>query len=226
MGERKYNLNGRPPEGHKRQCHAHPKNHGGRRCRKWALTGSDYCQWHGGWRRKYDPIERLPVFYSGRLRGKLKQVIENTVSTPAEEQLSLLEELALMREFTARTLLAYEKADDLPEGPKRTVALEAATIAAISGLESVRELCQAAARIDTLMSGHVSQHSLRVIVGQMVRIMYDICGEEYLHIAQEFEQRIDRDVKLPTRDSQGTTLTPDQDVLEMDSATAPKEAES
>ena len=157
--------------------------------------------------------------YSGRLNGVLKRAVDAIAETPADQQLGLLEELAMLREVSTVALKGYELAVSSEVTQNKEELMCAATTAVVVCLREVRDTAVAAARIDQSVSGYVSKHTLRALVGRMVRTMYQVCGERHQDLAEEFAKKVERDIQIPTRDAEGTVLTPDQDVLAMDALT-------
>jgi len=201
-------MSGPPPENSPRRCHARRRN--GERCRRWALRGRDYCQFHGG-RRGPVRTDRLPMFYSRQLNRTLQEAVESQLEMAPREQLALFEELALMRLTAQRTVSMWNAAVETgkPETEQMAVALM------VEALKNVEHMCTAAARVESTAADKVSIHTLKAFVSQIVRIAYETMGEEHVELARKFEKLVREEIKLPSEE-EGTTLTPDADVTRMD----------
>ena len=203
---------GRPREGHPRQCQCVPKNKG-RRCRKWALNGSKYCEFHGGRRRGAKGTVRnfrLPMFYSAQLKGSLSDFVGKCLDMPPHEQMNVFEELALMRGMAGKTVTLYQAA----EASKKSEVIANATGLMLDALTHVVKTCEAAARIDALSKDKVSAHNIAFVVDQIVRVAYDTIPEEQ---ARAFEASVREQVRIDTG-PEGTALTPDRDAIAMDNS--------
>ena len=192
-------LNGPPPEDHPRRCQSKSKITGNR-CRRWALTGANQCQFHGGRtaQRHIVRISELPVFYSQKLRGSLAKAVEHALSQPVEEQLSLLEELALCRAMTSEVIVITEAAIDA-----NAKAKDAAIMLAIELIKHVGELAHKAAQIDRITSDKISIHDLNAFLHQIVRIAYATIPEPQ---ARKFERRLRDEVKVSTGLADNTSV--------------------
>lgn len=194
---------GEPPEIY--QCNAIRRN--GKRCRKWRLRGQRCCQFHGG-RRGRTQLKSMPGFYRDVLSKTLDDVIQAAMEQNPSEQVSLLEELALMR-LTAREAVALYSAAQASD--QKTKDMAAGVM--VDALKNVQSIAESAARINAASKEQLSATSLKVVVHQITRIAYEVIGDTQL--AEEFERRIRDKVRLPD-ETKGTLLTPDQDVQEMD----------
>jgi hypothetical protein len=129
--------------------------------------------------------------------------------------LSLLEELSLMRVLAGDTVALYDAA----VGTEKTELVANAGMLLRDALRQVADMCEKAARVDALAKDKISIHHLSFVVNQIVRIAAEVFGDDTTRAAQ-FEQLIRERVRLPSI-QQGTLLTPDADVVDMDS-TIPK----
>lgn len=197
---------GAPPD--KYQCKATRTN--GKRCRKWRLKNASTCQWHGGRSGSLRTrIAVLPNFYKNVLSHTLQQAVEDALDCDVTEQVSLLQELALMR-LTARDAVALFSAAQKSD---KVETREFAGEIMVAALKNVQVIAEAAARIHAGGKEQYSIASLQVVVHQITRIAYELMPDETL--AMEFERRVRERVKLPSNEG-GTLLTPDQDVTSMD----------
>lgn len=233
---------GRPPEGHPRQCTKVRRN--GKRCGKWANRGSDRCESHPRSKSRDQRIgvrtEHLPRFYRDRLTRTLTEVVDSMLGEPAHEQVGLYEELALLRDVAGQVVQLYGTARDARDEheaalvdvspddeqgvaawQERADALEGALAESaqmmVSQLNQVRDLATAIVRNEAVSKDKLSVHTLHGAMRQVVRIMYEVCGEENQHLAVQLEERVKAEVVLPVAGgTEGTDVTPDQDVLSMD----------
>jgi len=217
---------GPPPDGHPRQCQTRMARHNGRQCRRWALKGSNYCQFHGGRTAKKRGIVRidtLPHFYSKHLSKSLAESIKAALEEAPREQVAIFEELALMKETVKPTLLMWDaamtkleaQADD-PQVREAALAAQAAAGALLRDqLKEVAGLAEAANRIMLQGKEHYSIHSLMHIVNQIIKISYDVF-EDDIERAERFEMLVRERIRMPV-ENKGTMSTPDLDVAEMDS---------
>lgn len=99
---------GCPPDDHPRRCQA--KARGSQdRCKRWALVGSNYCQFHGG-RRTHTVKKGLPYRYSKHLGPKLREAVDEFLAQPHHDQISLYEELAMLRLAATQAIRLAEPA--------------------------------------------------------------------------------------------------------------------
>jgi len=197
---------------HPRRCQARLKRKGGKQCGQWALEGVNYCKFHGGRLsqkklRGEVRISHLPKFYRNTLSKTLSQAVDEMLGVAPEDQLSLFEELAIMRTMAGDAIKLYTLAE---QKGKKTI--EAAELMR-SALKDVVSVCESAARVSAMGKDKISIHDIQHIVNQIVRVAYSTLAEKD---ARKFERAIKTQVKLPVKDNQGTELTPDKDVLEMD----------
>jgi len=210
---------GRAIEGHPRQCQY--MRAGIIRCGKWAVKGSDYCATHGGKCEANSPdrivrVGHLPTFYSDKLKGTLKAAVEGALQAPVAEQLSVLEELAVSRATAGLVVDMFQQAVDKNNGE----AMQKAGFLVRETMEKIARLADIAARIQA--SGpNISVHTIHLIVNQIVRIAYEVFADDQPR-AELFERMVRENVRLPSfGEAEGTSITPDQDVMEMD-ATIPR----
>jgi len=143
------------------------------------------------------------------LKGTLQDVIEEQLGASPSEQLSLFEELALMRVTAAQVVALWGAADSGADADAKVVAGALMRDA----LKDVITTCQAAAHIESQARDKFSLHALHHIINQIVRIAHE-CFEDDPR-AKHFKQLIQEKIKMPMEQT-GTLLTPDQDVTDMD----------
>lgn len=201
-------------EDHPRRCQHVKKN--GQRCRKWAVKDMTVCRTHGGWRKDLNKgrqgvrINHLPEFYKGRLSKTLQEHIDSQLNADVDEQLNLLQELALMRSLCGDALEMHRLAE---EKGKDDLKLNAAVLIR-DALNEVRVMCDTAVKVETARKDSVSPLKLKQIVHQIVRIMYEVCGDEHEHLARDVEEKVRDQIRVPA-DITGTDLDPTQDVQRM-----------
>ena len=207
---------GPPPEGHERQCRAQSRGTR-RRCRKWAIRGRDYCEFHGG-RASLTRMGRLSSFYRKHLGPTRKAVVDALCSEPQNEQGQVWEEIALAR---AMALQAIKLAEPVLDGrAKGQEASQLAVSVLAQALSSVRDLCLAASRIEKDASDKVSLATVRVFIDQVNAAVARACGEDVVTAGKILEE-ISRSVRVPSAESAanvvlGTEVTPDSAVGMMD----------
>lgn len=160
------------------------------------------------------------MFYSKKLNGSLKRFVEDALEQPAHQQLQLYEELAMTRDLAGRMAAMYEAACDLPDqGPSAEHKLRAVMTCGSSMQQALAHVADLATRISAIernASDKISAGQMAFIVAQIVRIAYESMPEEY---ARCFEENMRAKIRVQTG-PQGTSITPDQDAMEMD-ATIP-----
>jgi len=193
-------MSGAPPDGHKNQCQARSsvtRN----RCRRWALRGSSYCQFHGGRRSREVVRKRLPGFYSKYLGPKLKDRIEELLAQPHEAQLSLYEELAIARTSACEAIKLTAPLWDERQSKELTTEVKALMITTLGqAMTNVKELVLSAAKIEAAHKDKVSIKVINLIVYQIAMAVNEVCGTEHQSIAEAIVEAIDEKVRLPLND--------------------------
>jgi len=195
---------GAPPDDHARQCKARSMVTR-KRCKRWALRGSDNCQFHGGrmsaaYRFKKG-IYNVSGIYSKYLGPILTERVREAVNEPHDEQVSLYQELAITRSVACEALKLARPMFD-PDLRKQiddeTAAMCMTTLN--SAMASVKDLVLAAARIEKDSKDKVSIKVINLIVAQIITAVQDECGEEHESLAESIAQAIDKKVRLPMND--------------------------
>ncbi len=199
-----------------RRCRATRRD--GLPCMKWARRGRSYCVSHGGNKKKGQGprLDRLPIVYAKLLPQTLAKVVETQLDAPVAEQLSALEELAVIK-ATARDVVALYGAAVESEDKD---AVTSAGILVRDILSSVISCAEAAARIEATAKDKLSVFAVHHLINQVVKIAYRAFQHD-LPGAKVFEKLIRDELVIPTEQN-GTLITPDEDVVAMD-ATVPKE---
>lgn len=226
-----------PPADHPRRCQ-HLRTYGayiGTRCKKWALKGATRCARHGGRTQQRfggkistpkfvaQGTKGLPVFY-GKVLGKtLHDKLKELVEAPNHEQLNMREEVHLAKISAADMVQLYDGVSTLlescPDDNQRKKLAEAKLVTGAqmrAVLGDVIDMCDKVVRIEAGLHDKVTIQNIVIIVNQISRLAYEVFGEEHMDKCLEFERRIKAEVRLPSEGPEGTTITPDQDVLEMD----------
>ena len=205
---------GGPPDGHERQCQAKSR-HTGKRCKRWALIGARTCQFHGGRtaQNRVVPTDHLPMFYAKVLNKTITEIVEQQLESDPAEQVGVFEELALVRVHAQQAVALYNAATEGDEVKSETVM--AAGSLMVDVLQTVADFAKTASTISSQQAGKFSIHNLRHVINQIVRIAYDVFGEKYDVLAKEFERQVRERIRMPN-EVDGTHLTPDLDVTEMD----------
>lgn len=197
---------GIPPEWF--QCKAN-RTRDGKRCQKWRLKNATTCEFHGGRQgQKRTRLNDMKEFYRNQLSATLMETVEAALEEDASEQVSLFTELALMRLTAQESVKLFSAA----QASNNQGTKDAAAQLMVSALKNVQSVAESASRIQAQSKDAVSIGSLKVVVHQITRIIYEMVPDE--DIAMEIERRIKERVKLP--DAGGTLLTPDEDVNSMD----------
>ena len=212
-------LNGSPPADHERRCQGKSLVRKAR-CEKWALTGSKYCQFHGG-RSRVSRVGRMKRVYSQHLGPTLKKRLEEMLDASHDDQVQLYEELALSRimaqEAVALADIALSSAnDDKGNGVSKGLAIDIVQ----KSLIVVKDFALAAAKLETDAKNTVSLRVVDLFIAQIMKSIAAVLGEDTKTV-ELIESHIAENVRIPSsRDPnvsiEGTTLTPDKMVEAMD----------
>lgn len=156
------------------------------------------------------------MFYTKHITKTLAEAINEHTGLDPDEQVSLYEELALVRHAAGQFVKLYGAA--IETGNIDTIALAGQGMS--EALVNVEKICSSAAKIQTKQRDRFSVHDLKFVVNRITRILYEVCGDEHKDIAVRFKEMIDQHLVLPTGYQQGTDLKPDETVTDLD-ATIP-----
>lgn len=199
---------------HHRRCTWIRKD--GSRCKNWGLVGAKNCKYHNGVQQQRASqkcnLRGIPVFYRKHITGALKEALEDQLGVDPDEQVSLYEELALMRITASQFVKLY----DVAVGTNNLETIQLASSGLVEALKNVETICSAAARIQEKQRDRFSIHDLKFVINKITRALYEVCGDEHRDIAERFKEIIDHHIKLPTGYQQGTDLMPDETVRELD----------
>jgi len=156
-------------------------------------------------------------FYGKRLAPKMKAVIEELLDNPESETLRLDEELAIVRDIAGDAVALLSAAKELPDdNPKKTELRAAASAIAMDAMHQVRTFTHTAAAINSVSKDKFSVHALQDVVQQITKMVY-LCFDHDKDGLALFDQMLTDQLRLPKIGVDGTNLTPDMDVTEMDS---------
>ena len=155
----------------------------------------------------------MSKFYHRALTDTLKQRIDEQLSAKPDDQISLFEELALVREAASRHVMIYDAA---LKTDKQESILAAAELMAVS-LQRVAEVCRLASTVHAVQKDKFSIHDLNFIIDQIIRISHDVIGDEAL--AHKLALALRTQLQLTDQGVKGTTLTTDDVVKAMDAST-------
>lgn len=204
-------MSGAPPQGHIGQCKARSR-HTRVQCRKWALRGSNYCQFHGGRRAASlyckTGKRKLPMFYSKYLGPKLSERVKELLDQPHDEQISLYQELAIARVNACEALKLAQPLYDDEKSKKLSPELKSLILNTLQdAMGGVKELVLAASKLEKDSADKVSIKVINLIVMQIIMAINDVCGTENMAIAEAIAQAIDERVRLPLNDKLNPTIT-------------------
>jgi hypothetical protein len=151
-------------------------------------------------------------FYKRALTKGLEEALSEHLEQKPSEQLNLLEELALMREAASGHVRVYSAA--LDTGKQETI-LAAGELMAIS-MQRVADMCKSAATVAGAQDDKLTAQDVAYVIEQIIRISHDCFKDDDL--VNLFASRIRTELQLKEKD-RGTSITPDQEVIEMDRLT-------
>lgn len=217
----------------------------GRRCRAWSLATPEtrnqhtstglrrplgLCRIHNRWADSGHlwGLANVSNFYRRALGPTLLAAMEDQLSQSQPEQVSVTQELALMRAGSHEAVRLHAEAVEvvrIAEGTGDPAHIQAArdilaTTAheMMSQLERVTDVVIKQARIEASLLGKdgVTAHSLYSVVSQVTRIFYVVCGEEHEGLARMVEEKIKNEVRMPGAGSaEGTDIRPGDAVTAM-----------
>lgn len=178
-----------------------------------------YCGNDGKNISEHPLVNNLMPFYKRVLCCTLQKAVEENLAAPVTNQLSLLEELALVREVACEPLAEYSRVVQLIENteaemlscdnPATKLTLikvldsakqvkENTSRKVVAALEVVKEFCEKAARIDAMSRDKFSIHTLNSVVAQITRILSDELHSKNLdYIAVDVEEAIRTKLIMP-----------------------------
>jgi hypothetical protein len=182
-------------------------------CGKYALKGSNYCQFHGG--RSGRPRKKgLDLFYANHLKGTLRERLEAWATLPHNEQVKLYEELALSRSMALEACKLAEKA--LASGDDKLKLLAGSAMRDAIGF--VTETAMAVSKLESMATDKLSLNAIDLYVTQICRVIANHVPEE---TARLIEAEIKESVQLPLGAKDELAAPPAESALEMDDVSAP-----
>jgi hypothetical protein len=156
--------------------------------------------------------------YKRYLKPALTRALDEMLNTSPTEQLALFEELALIRDAAGQIVAGYsdirERLDAQPDNEKLKEAAIMSGALMRDALKEVITACESAARVQATSKESVSAAHLNFFVEQIVQCAYQSFGDDVK--VDEFIKRVRTQIRVPTNHVEGTTITPDADVIEMD----------
>lgn len=213
----------------------------GKQCQRFGLIGTNppRCKYHGATvqlrrtggivARTRGRVRGMPNIYRRFLRPAMSAFVSEALNISPDEQLNLLEELAIMRHAAGTTVekygMACEAVDDIKQKLVEAPETERTRIQnVVDKLEQVKQLHQAemtgmlikvgelaekAAKVAERSKGNYTIAHLQFAVDQMLLIHREVCGDN-LDLADRFAQAIKDSLLLPTKDNEATKLHPDE----------------
>jgi hypothetical protein len=214
--------------GSERRCTGTNKH--GEQCCKWALVGTDppLCSNHLGYRQLKSFtttgfrqnvnqfIGHMHPMYRNVLSPALRELVEQQLVLDPDEQVSILHELALMRQYVSGFVSIYsaavEKATEDPSDTAAASRVLTSGAAMAQALGLVAELADKAAKIKVKQKDRYSLHDIRFVVDNIIVIINDVC-EGDPEIAKKVGLAVQERLKIPNgygeaATSGGTELHP------------------
>lgn len=157
----------------------------------------------------------MTKFYRKALRPTLAARIDEIVAAaPAVQQLSLFDELALVRDQASNAVQLYANVMENPD--VKLDQLMAAGVQMTMAMQDVAKMVDVAAKVEEVKQKVSSQltNSMALLLSTILHAAWETWGDDYK--VKEFEEKLRQ--KMDARDlgTGGTLLTPDMDVGEMD----------
>jgi hypothetical protein len=208
-------LRGAPPERHPRRCHAQVDEskrtarwswgpirskdsvdvgNRVRRCRRWAVTGRENCQFHGG--RGALGTLRLPLRYTQRLAPALRDRLEQQLEQSRPEQLRIYDEIGVARVFAEEQIVlagALLEAEVEGKDPQSMLLLKMKAIElAKDAMTHIADMCSKAAAIEKNLTDKVGVEQLGLFVQQVMKVLHRHLGNSDLIdvIAEDMRTKI------------------------------------
>lgn len=153
------------------------------------------------------------AFYARRVGPKLRAYMEQIAADRKAHDVS--EELDIARTVASEAVAVYGAIYERDFEGKQ-VALEMSGEIVMQRMRQVIDLFHKSAQIAALEQDKFSPHIINEISKQIMRFAH-VCFSEYPNALVKFDQLLTEELQLPSIKMGGTTITPDQQVLEMDS---------
>lgn len=160
----------------------------------------------------------MPSKYRRHIGIPLKEKLDEFMDGGHHEQIQLYEELAIVRAMAVNALKLAEPV--LQPGRKKIKAhIQVIALDLLAEcMENVRKMVETIAKMEKLSDGKVSLRVVDMLLAQVIKLLH----KKYPDDGDELEVLI-RDIRLPEADhepgggfTQGTEITPDAMVTEMD----------
>lgn len=172
------------------ECRCKATRWNGQPCRRWRLKGDVFCAFHVK-NRRANPDCTLPVRYARYLKPQLKRTLEEFIRDGNAGALDLVDELVMFREVASRAVGTYSAALEAheadPENEKKRELVELSAALMKDSLREVKDMCEAAARVQAHSKGVVPANFMATFVTQVVQVAYK---------AFEDDERVDTFAKL------------------------------
>lgn len=216
-----YDKSGWPaPDGHPRRCQEFSRSTL-KQCKNWALIDKEHCAKHASLRNGVGL--RMSKHYGKYLNARLQDVVANAAAQPIAQLAQLNEELALMRDLAGQAVQLYSAVELMPgdtdeQRSKRDAAKILAGGLMQEQLNAVANLCEKAIRIDSMASDKLGAHNVKLIADQITSMAWRCFGElpDQTPVLK-FTEMLAETIKVNVG-PQGTALTPDAEVSEMDAS--------
>jgi len=154
--------------GHPRQCQGTTRK--GIQCGRWAIVGSQYCQFHGG--RQPLIRRRMATNYYSRRAGKRLAEKFAELEANSEERMSLSSEIDTARILAERAVRTYEKVvidDSLKNSPDAERLKANAAIVLRDALNHVASMVQSMAKIEAMCGSKVSIQNIKWVCERITK---------------------------------------------------------
>ena len=176
-------------------------------CARWALIGSEYCNWHGG-RFKNRGIDKGHQkkdmgYYSRNVSLTLREKLEELERMSPEERFSLAEEIDLARTMASKALQLYDLAfhgeTEVDEKSKST-----AYSLMQDALKFVADIVKKAAEAKKIHESTVDFEQVAYLTRAITKIVQEEIADVDRSMADRVVERLNA-IKIPERKSNVTT---------------------
>lgn len=222
-----YKGNGNNPNSLKALAEGRAKT---RRCSRekcnrpaWKLAANGFCflcfrKYCSPKKLAHNPHDRevARLRYYRQMGPKLQAFVDECIAQPESDQFNLTQELALSRDLLDEAIGLYEKAKALKDNdPRKNSLLATAGSLLATASKEVRETCRVGAEVFNTAKDKYSVHTLLDVVSQIKRMIRQ-CFEHDPDALEVFDNMLSERLRLPKIGTDGTTITPDADVMAMD----------
>ena len=151
-------------------------------------------------------------FYEVEQASTMFSTLDRALSNSPDEQVQVLEELALFRVEAQRAVRVYEAA--LSQN-NMEVLYSAAQLMG-DALRQVVKTAESSARINALSVDRFTAFNLTHFISQVVGLAYEVFGDEHIEKAERFEALVRAEART-VGEQRGVSMTPDMEVGLMDS---------